>query len=51
MFVGQPLLGRDEILLTEWDKVIFASRMADLLKRHFKLRMTEERVTRSTVRQ
>lgn len=40
--MGQHLLGRDGILLTEWEKVIFASRMADMVKRHFKLRMTEE---------
>lgn len=49
--MGKHLLGRDGILLTEWDKVIFASRMADLVKRHFKLGMTEERVTRSALRQ
>lgn len=41
--MGKHLLGRDGILLTEWDKVIFDSRMADLVKRHFKLGMTEER--------
>lgn len=41
--MGKHLLGRDGILLTEWDKVIFASRMADLVKRHFKLGTTEER--------
>lgn len=40
--MGQRLLGRDGILLTEWEIVIFASRMADLVKRNFKLRMTEE---------
>lgn len=49
--MGKHLLGRDGILLTEWDKVIFDSRMADLVKRHFKLGMTEERVTRSALRQ
>ena len=43
LFAHQCLLGRDEIVLTKWGKGIFASRMADLVKRHFKLGMTEER--------
>jgi len=33
LFEDQHLLGRDEIYLTKWDKGIFASRMADLVRR------------------
>lgn len=36
------MLRRDGILPTKWGKDIFASRMADLVKKHFKLGMTEE---------